>query len=180
MLWPVFEFRPLPDFFKAGARRYAEGKWIEDDGEYDVCFIGNVGWENYSLYVSLPYQKNIVCSWLSGHWTGSVAEHPRQNPWHYALRDGETEWGGGWERDRHPNSLAGRRGMDEVCGQIRCANGRHVEMHANDKHIAAGLLRNRETKETFRFPQGLKCMYCEQDAPIACSHIHENRGHNDQ
>lgn len=166
MIWPVFEFRPLPGLLKGDIRRYAEGKWLDDDGEYDVCFINH----SISLYFEPPYQRNIICSWLTGHWSLDVADHAGGNPWHYALREGATDWGGDWGRNSHPNYKAGSAGMNEICRLHSCANGRHVEMKATDKHIAAGLLRNRETKEVFRFPHGLTCMYCGSAAPvIECS-----------
>lgn len=169
MLWPVFEFRPLPHFFREKPLRYADGAWLPDDGEYDIAFTGTGLGENVCLYVSLPYQRNIVCSWLTGHWTSRCAEHPRDgNPWHYALRSGTSDWGGDWGRDRHPNTLAGDRGMSFVSSRRGCANGRRVEFHADDPHIAAGLVRNRETKEVFRFPDNIACMYCGRAAPIKC------------
>ncbi len=167
LIWPVFEFRPLPNSFRGEVHRFAGGEWIPDDGEYDLAFAA-VGWaENTCLYVSLPYQRNIICSWLTGHWTSHVAEHPHDgNPWHYALRDGAHKWGGDWGRDRHPNTLAGDRGMSFVSSKRGCANGRHVEFRADDRHIAAGLLRDRETKEIFSFPDNMQCMYCKREAPV--------------
>lgn len=165
VIWPVFEFRPIPGQLQGEVRRYADGKWLDDDGEYDICFINH----RISLYFEPPYQRNIICSWLTTHWTGAVQNHPRGgNPWHYALREGAAQWGGDWGRVRHPNYLAGRAGMNEVCRLHGCANGRHVEMRPDDKVIAAGLLRNRETKEVFRFPDGMICMYCGIAAPIKC------------
>lgn len=171
MLFPVYEFRPHPSVFRSPPRRYAEGRWIEDDGEYDVCFIGSGLGENYSLFVQLPHHRNIVCSWLSGHWSMDVTGHPGGNPWHRSLKDGETSWGEPWGRERHLNDIAGREGMSKVCSEWRCANGRHVEFYAEDKHIAAGLVRNRETKEVFRFPENLKCIYCGVAAPIRCEAV---------
>lgn len=169
LVWPAFEFRPLPGFFKQPPLRYAEGRWIEDDGEYDTCFIGSWGGENYSLYFNPPYQRNIVLSWLTTHWTQRVVGHPRNgNPWHYALREGATECGGDWGAYNHPNRRAGDAGMSKVASQFGCANGRHIELKPNDPHIAAGLLRNRESKEVFRFADGLTCMYCGAAAPIKC------------
>lgn len=41
-----------------------------------------------------------------------------------------------------------------------CANGSHVEFHADDRHIASGLLRRADTKEVFSWPDDLACMYC--------------------
>ena len=160
---PVYEFRPLPEVFKpvfGEVRRFAEGLWIPDDGEYDIAFIGHSP-APVSLYVEHSYQKNIVGSWTTGHWGAFVKEHPRGNAWHHALRDGETEWGGNWGSERHENHRAGRSGMDRLCSEVRCANGRHVELkNPKDPHIVAGLVRNRETKELFTFPQRLVCMYC--------------------
>lgn len=160
---PVYEFRPLPDIFKTAwspVRRYADGKWLEDDGEYDIAFIGRTP-APVCLYVDYSYQKNILAGWTSGHWSAFEKGHPRGNAWHYALRDGETEWGGDWGRERHENSRAGRSGMDKMCSEHRCSNGWHVELsNPDDRHILAGLVRDRETKELFTFPSRLVCMYC--------------------
>lgn len=171
MIFPVYEFRPRPGIFSQPPLRYAEGQWIADDGEYDICFIGSNSGDNYSLYFKPSYQKNIVCSWLTGHWTSNVKEHPHGNPWHYALREGETVWGGDWGSRNDPNCRAGDAGMSKISSAYGCANGRHVEMHADDKHIAAGLVRDRETKTTFHFPLDLRCMYCDAVAPVACEGI---------
>lgn len=164
MLHPVYEFRPLPSVLRPGFEtyRFADGQWIEDDGEYDLAFVNhNVCW-----MVDLPYQRNIVWSWIDGHWTGNEPRHPRMNPWHYMLRDGETEWGGPWDRDQHPNVAAGRSGMSWACAKYRCANGRSVKFHLGDKHIAAGLVRERDGKCVLTFPPKLRCMYCGDDGRI--------------
>lgn len=156
---PVYEFRPLPGYFRGPFRRYANGAWIEDDGEYDVAFVSDGG-APICLYVEHGYQKNIVSSWLDSHWRAIDPRHPRGNPWHYALAEGESEWGGLWQRDRHKNERARRAGMAYLVSKHRCANGRSVDLvRANDPHVAAGLVRDRETKETFRHPTG-RCMYC--------------------
>lgn len=164
MLIPTYEFRPLPDSFRPGygIRRYADGQWVDDDGEYDIAFIA----DGVCLYFQPGYQRNIICSWLTTHWSGGVADHPRANPWHYALRAGETEWGGPWGRDSHPNERAGSAGMAKLCSECGCASGHHVEFHADDPIIAAGLLRERDTKKVFDWPRGMICMYCGIDAPV--------------
>lgn len=167
---PVYEFRPLPGMFNTAwgpVRRYADGQWLPDDGEYDIAFIG-LSPAPICLYVEHSHQKNIVASWTTGHWSGFEKAHPRGNAWHYALRDGETEWGGDWGRERHENYRAGRAGMDKICGEQRCANGRHIELNMpNDPHIVAGLVRDRETKELFTFLQRLMCMYCGVEHALA-------------
>jgi hypothetical protein len=163
----VYEFRPLPGELGAGMRRYADGQWLEDDGEHDLAFINNGYGPPVCLMFEPGYQSNIIYSWLTGHWSGKVSSHPRGNAWHYALAEGETEWGGAWGRENHPNYKAGRSGMDKLCSERSCANGRHVEFRNNDRHVSEGLVRNRETKEVFRFADGMKCMYCGIEPELA-------------
>jgi hypothetical protein len=156
----VYEFRPLPGFFTGEIRRYADGQWMADDGEYDLAFINSLG-APICLYFSPGYQKNIIGSWIDGHWQAMERRHPRGNPWHYALAEGETDWGGDWGRDGHENERAGRNGMDKLCSEVRGANGRHVEpTKMNDPHILAGLVRNRETGALLVPPREPICMYC--------------------
>lgn len=165
MLWPVYEFRPLPDSFRRGydIRRYAEGAWVKDDGEYDLAFVA----DGQCFYFEVPYRPNILCSWLTTHWSGSVRGHPRGNPWHYALRKGESGWGDlSKGRDAHPNELAGRSGMTKICSERGGAGGFSVKFDASDPIIAAGLLRERDTKNVFGWPDNLTCMYCGTAAPV--------------
>jgi hypothetical protein len=157
----IYEFRPLPDYFRGGFRRYAEGKWIPDDGEYDLAFISSGYGAPMCLYVETPHYPNIICSWVTTHWAAYEPKHPHGNAWHYALKDYSIGWGPSNENYRKTtNALAGESGMTELCRKYRCANGDYVEFHADDAHIAAGLLRNRQTKEMFKWPEGMTCMYC--------------------
>lgn len=160
-LVPVYEFRPLPGEFRSGAevRRFADGQWLADDGEHDLAFIA----DGLCLMVEPSYQRNITWSWLTTRWTGFQAKHPNGNPWHYALREGETKWGGDWGRDNHPNAKAGRAGMSKMCSERGAASGVHVEFHLNDRHIKAGLVRERDTKKLLTFPDKPLCMYCGHD-----------------
>jgi hypothetical protein len=164
---PVYEFRPLDGEFRGEVRRYADGKWLPDDGEYDLAFIGSgASFAPICLYVEHSYQRNIVAAWCTGHWSGFEKSHPGGNAWHYALRDGESEWGGDWGRERNLNYQAGRSGMDKMCSEHGCSNGRHVELNKpNDPHIRAGLVHDRDTKEIFTFPDRLVCMYCGTEHP---------------
>lgn len=171
MTRPVFEFRPLPGFFRGEFRRFAEGKWLPDDGEYDLAFIGDASSDHGSsfpccLYVQLSGHDNIACSWLSTHWSRDVVGHPGGNPWHRTMRDGSKDWGS-FAADYYtsPNRRAGDAGMSKMSSERRCSNGRHVEFYAKDEHIAAGLLRDRATKEIFKWPENMTCSYCGQAAP---------------
>lgn len=157
-LWPIYEFRPIAGRINSfgDVRRFVDDYWIPDDGEYGVAFAR----DNCVLYFEPPYQKNIIWSGLTSHWRSTCSEHPRGNPWHYMLREGETCWGGDWGRDRHPNYSVGQRAMSSICSQYGCANGRSVEMKADDPHIAAGLLRRQDTREIVSFPERFICTYC--------------------
>jgi hypothetical protein len=176
-LHPVYEFRPLPDFFSRHGEiyRFGDGEWVPDDGEYDLAFVGG----NTCLMVELPYQKNIIWSWLSGHWSSNESRHGGGNPWHYMLRDGETGWGGGWGREQHPNAKAGRSGLFWACSKHSCANGRHVEFRLSDKHIAAGLVRERDSKRILTFPENLCCMYCGDAGRSALAASIDTKGIDD-
>jgi hypothetical protein len=172
-VWPVLEFRPVPGFFVGNVRRYADGNWLADDGEYDLAFIGfAVGGYPCSLYVSLPYQRNILAKWYSRHWAVDEPRHEDGNAWHYHLRRGKRSWGGDWGRSNHPNTRAGDAGMNKICSEAGCANGRHVEPHdIFDKHTAAGLVRERQSGLILGPPEKLRCMYCKDDAATAIARV---------
>lgn len=158
-LWPVFEFRPLPDGGVRTLYRYAGGLWIPDDGEWDISFYGDY----MAYYVEIPYQKNILWKWTTQHWSGFEPQHPGGNAWHYYLRGGETDWGGQWDRYAHENERVGRLAMSECCSKYHCANGRAVEFKLDDPYMFHGLVRNRETKEIVVPPSEPECMYCGLD-----------------
>jgi hypothetical protein len=157
MLWPVYEFRPLPKIAANGdILRYNAGKWTPDDGEYDLAFIYN----NICLMVELPYQKNIIWSWYDTHWGATEPRHPRRNAWHYALREGATDWGGDWRSYAHPNRRAGDSGMNKAADLHGYANGRHIEFKPPSQHIMAGLVRERETGKLLTIPTDIHCCFC--------------------
>ena len=168
----TYELRPLEGFFRGEVRRYADGEWLSDDGEWDMAFIGMAnakedGTGNAFTYPCClmydpPYYKNIIWSWLTTHWTGVITEHPRGNPWHYSLRPGTAERGASAGRDRHPNYTAGRKGMSKMSTEHNCANGRHAEFRAGNDIIGAGLLRRASDKAVVVVPDGRECMYCGQ------------------
>ena len=180
-LWPVYEFRPAPDWLRAwgwapgrGPRdvplyRYNGGNWIPDDGEYDLAFA-NLDGPPLCLYIEMPYHRNVLWSWLTRSWRDSgPSAHPTYrgssspNPWHYSLRPGAKKWGGVWGRDRHENRLAGEAGMSWVSKQRGCANGRHAEWKLDDPHMRAGLVRERVSKAVVIVPDAPECMYCGLD-----------------
>lgn len=175
--WPTLEFRPLPDDFSGAFRRFAQGKWILDDGEYDLAFIGTSSCgAPICLYVALPYQRNIVLSWLTTHWASKVKEHSLNgNAWHYALRPRETEWGGDWGRANSENSRAGDAGMNKLSGEVGCCSGQHVEMNPGDLHFLQGLVREQRSKRVFLFEPTLACYECGISA-FPTSMLSESKG----
>lgn len=158
---PVYEMRPLPQHTGATVLRYADGSWIPDDGEWDVAFVSYGMGPPYGLGVRLPHQRNIAWSGLTTSWMDTVAEHPRGNPWHYMLAEGESEWGGPYEPGpMHLNARAMDAAMNKCAAINRCANGRGPEFKIGDPYIRAGLLRERETGRVVVEPNHLYCMYC--------------------
>ena len=168
--FPVVEFRPLPNSIVGEVRRYANGKWVADDGEYDLAFISSSFAEAMGFPICLMFehshQRNIVTKWFDGSWRAREPRHPNGNPWHYVLREGETKWGGEWGHESHPNYIAGRSGMNKLSSEFRCANGKHISMDIGDQHVAAGLVRDRETGLVLTIPHG-PCMYCGESSENA-------------
>lgn len=158
VIFPVYEFKLLPEDRVGEVRRYANGKWIFDDGEFDLAFATT---DSMCYYVSLPYKKNILWSWAKdGNWRAYVDKHPDGNAWHYFLRDGKTECNESWDRDKHPNIIASNSGMGFVLSRQSCANGRGIDFHIGNKYILRGLVREKDTKKIVTFPEEFNCMYC--------------------
>lgn len=160
LLFPIYEFRPLE--LLIDMMRYDNGEWVEDDGEYDLAFIGRNPKRGYpeALYVRVPYRPNILWSWHGGNWGRHEPRHPNGNAWHYMLREGETKWGMSWKRDRHPNEIASKEGKNRCADKYGCANSSGPEFHVGDEYIKRGLLRELETKKIITFPKVFDCMYC--------------------
>ncbi|MCK4795425.1 MAG: hypothetical protein KAV87_67470, partial [Desulfobacteraceae bacterium] len=79
---------------------------------------------------------------------------------HYMYVKGKKQLGRSWDKDKHPNEIAGRSGMNFMAKKHSCSNGRSVNFNPTDKHILAGLVRNRETKEIIKPPEIFDCIYC--------------------
>ena len=156
--FPVYEFRPLPQNMRGQVYRYAEGKWIEDDGEYDLAFAMPMDFMAY--YVDLPYQTNLKWSWDGGDWRRYESRHPEGNAWHYELKNGGKHFIRWEERDQHPNEIAGRSAMDFVVKKCHCANGHGAQFHIDDPYIKAGLLKEKVTQKVVKFPKTMHCVYC--------------------
>ncbi len=168
--YSVYEFKLLPNNKlnylgkPAKVQRYADGKWIEDDGEWDLAFA--VSSECMAYHIFMPWKTNLGWQWDGGNCTRREPRHPNFNAWHYELTSGSKfrdwpSWDGEFCRDKHPNELAGKVAMDYVCSLRSCSNGRGPDLfHIDDPYIKAGLVRVKETKEILKFPKTMKCIYC--------------------
>jgi len=157
-LFPVYELRPLPN--SGEWLRWNNGNPIKDDGEWDLAFMNVGNGPPIVIYVSLAYKTNLLWSWVkNGQWGIDVPEHPDANAWHRITTDGK-ETNGSWDRDKHPNTIAGDKAMSWQSSRHGCSNGRHAEFYINNEWIEAGLLRNKETKEVVVFPEIFDCIYC--------------------
>ena len=146
--FPVYVMRPmfLPLY------RYANGKWIEDDGEWDLAFItrnGDTGaW--YVEYVDMPYYLGLL--WKVRY----------QGQWHYMLDSRYKHWVYWKDRYRHPNIVAGNSGIDYCIKKLKCGavNGTGPEFQLGDKYIRLQLVRYQETGEVVTFPSTFTCSKC--------------------
>ena len=157
----VFEFRPLSSESN-GLLRYAEGKWIEDDGEFDIAFASGKTYcgAPYGIYLGMPSYNNLLWSYVyHGQWGDTIEEHPQGNAWHYMTSDGK-KWSGYWEELIHPNVIVQDKATNKCYEIHRCANGGGPEFRINDPYIKAGLVRIKETEEIVKFPEIFKCCYC--------------------
>ena len=163
--FPVYEFRPLPDNRKL--LRYNNGNWTEDDGEFDLCFItDDHKGAPMCYYVSLPYRKNLLWSWVKdGQWGAYVSRHPDGNAWHYMTKDGSKELDADWDRNNHPNRKISELGMSKLSKKYGCANGSGVDMEIGDEYIMLGLVRDIDTKKILKFPKIFDCIYCGKHEP---------------
>lgn len=157
----VFEFRP--DKFNKSIEwlRWNNGNPIKDDGQYDLAFIANG--KPFFIYVEMPYHDNILWKWCKGmRWRGSVNQHPDGNPWHYMLKENNGSWDTGerWDRNKHPNEIAGNKAREFVAKRNGCANGIPVEFNVLDETINAGLLRIVGVEQPIVPPKIFRCMYC--------------------
>ena len=159
MINDVYEFRPIINDRWYEIRRYADGKWIPDDGECDLAFAYMERGAPMVLFVEMPYRKFLLWS-LMRREGEEIKKHPRENPWHYMYVKGKKQLGRSWDKDKHPNEIAGRSGMNFMANKHSCSNGRGVDFNPTDKHIKAGLVRNRETKEIIKPPEIFDCCYC--------------------
>ena len=147
-----------------GLLRYADGKWIPDDGEPDLAFVHGV----FAYGVKMPYSTNILWSWRDLDLSLSYLPenlHRHTRGWHY-LTIGNTHWedyrwgGFGEGRDKHPNTLAHNSAMSKCCSFHGCANGRGPELTLPNVWIERGLLWVKSTMEPIKPPDNPVCFLC--------------------
>jgi len=146
LLEKIYVFRPLPEMLKGKVWRYAEGKWVPDDGEPDLAFISDF----YAFFVDLPDLDNILWSW----W-----DEERQ-VWHYHVLNPKKSYGDRWGIENHPNYIAGREAMRKCCEIFKCANGTGPYIHQPNEYIDRSLLWIKHTMEPVVPPEAPVCFKC--------------------
>lgn len=147
-----------------GLLRYAEGKWIQDDGEPDLAFVHGV----FAYGVSLPYSTNILWSWRDIDLSRSFLPKDLQNftrGWHYQTVNNthweDYYWGSfGTGRDKHPNTIAYEDAMHKCSSIHGCANGRGIDLTIDNEWIKRGLLWVQATMQPINAPVNPICFLC--------------------
>lgn len=145
-----------------GLLRYADGRWIPDDGEPDLAFVEGV----IAFGVHLPHSTNIIWQWrdleLSRQFV-SPELHRNVTGWHYQTIN-STRWQDNqWdykERDEHPNGIAFKSAMDTCCSFHGCANGRGPDLTQMNPWIERGLLMVKSTMQIIKPPDNPVCYLC--------------------
>jgi len=104
-----------------GLLRYANGKWIPDDGEYDLAFAHGV----FAHYVSLPDYSNVIWTWRDINLTRSyLPEYLHKYAQSHHIYTSDNQPMRHWDKSQHPNARAGKSAMDKVRAIHHVANGR--------------------------------------------------------
>jgi len=101
----VFVFRPLVPL--EDCLRYADGRWISDDGKPDLAFVGYDGCPT-ALHVEIP-SSNLLWMWRDKNYC-----------WHYMYEGHDRR---SVKVGNHPNVIAERASMDKCCEIYSVANG---------------------------------------------------------
>ena len=151
----VYVIRPIKPI--ENCLRYADGKWVEDDGKPDLAFIGlDAKGIPIAVHVEIPY-KNILWQWRSNQ------------VWH-CMFDGHVEK---WleNRDNHPNVIAGEKAMEKCAELYSVANGRPVLIYMMSPWIEKGKLWRIEDDGRLtpvKPPEKIECTLC-------IKHLHQSR-----
>ena len=153
LLKETFIFRPLKQH--GNMLRYAEGRWIPDDGLPDMAFVY---YDDFPAveYVRMPYYTNILWEW------SELVD--RKATWHYCTTNNQN-WGGYRfkERNRHPNEVASESGMRKCCDLYHCANGRSISLTSDNDYIKLGKLTIQSTGKPVTKPDNRVCFLCLND-----------------
>jgi hypothetical protein len=164
----VYVFRPLHRDFRKPFYRYADGQWIEDDGQtFDLAFYGKAGdswpttdrgdggWPK-ALFIDLPSPTNLEWS-IPDYKLGG----PYHRPWHRQLTLFKAEVFTYSFTDLHPNRVAFRSAMDRCSKEHGCANGRGPSFLIGDQYFALRRVRDQKTGQVIHRPMQFRCANCK-------------------
>ena len=153
LLKETFNFRPY-QYPRKTLLRYAEGKWIPDDGKPDMAFVYRDA-RGFPIveYIKLPYYTNILWSWHE------VVDGKRI--WHCCTTNNDYWYNYHYEeRDEHPNEVAGRSAMNKCSGLYSCANGHGIDIDKDNDYIKQGKLTIVSTGKPVVKPDSPVCFLC--------------------
>lgn len=132
-------------------RRWADGKWVDDDGNPDIAFMSADCSYPIVMYVQLPAYENLIWVW----------DDPKFY-WHSQLVNGATDIGEYLreEHDNHINVRIGREAMHEQSSKHGVSNGRGPEIYRDNEWIREGKLWIKRTMELVTPPKNPVCYLC--------------------
>lgn len=147
-----------------GVLRYAEGKWIPDDGEYDLAFAHGV----FAFGVNLPDYSNIIWSWfdidLTRRWLPKHLHKYAGGHHCYTIDNTPYSQDYQWDNSQHPNEIAMKSAMNKVVSIHGCGNGRGAYLTSENKGDVPWLREKRilikSTMQPVLIPENPICYLC--------------------
>jgi hypothetical protein len=169
LLKETIVFRPI---YKGRMIRYAEGKWIDDDGQPDLAFVSLGDGPPFAFGLSLPSSTNVLWTWRDRELTQKLVTGDLQEyidyGWHTQTVDNSTDdidfpYN---ERKQHPNQIAHDAAMNKCCELFHIGNGRGPSLtHQDDEspYWDSGMMWIQRTMEQLRKPENPVCHLCLND-----------------
>lgn len=141
--------------------RYANGKWIPDDGEYDLAFVRGV----FAYYVSLPDYSNVIWTWRDIDLTRSyLPEYLHKYAKAHHIYTSNNEPMHHWDNSQHPNEVAGKSAMNKVSSNFGVANGSGAHLCSESPREVPWLKEERilmqSTMQPVLIPDNPVCYLC--------------------
>ncbi|MFA5299850.1 MAG: hypothetical protein WC389_16825 [Lutibacter sp.] len=177
LLNETFLIRPTNDFkgsiirpsdytHPTHALRYADGKWLPDDGQPDLAFVQGVIYYG----VKIPDYTNRLWEWSDAELTKSFLPkylHKHAGSWHYYTINNtpydDEQYR--WDNSNHPNKIAEELASKKVCELNGCGNGviADIDRECNFDHpkwISNKMIIIKSTMQPLTKPDNPICYLC--------------------